>query len=187
MTMISKRILLGREEQSPKVLVFSPVLAWSAKRLRFRGKPNLEQTAQGVTLTEALIATIMFGVAAAVVLPLLFSYQNGSLKNELKLGAVAVTQQILDDLRRVDVTTIPSSGTFQTLSPPFPATPGRPLTNIAYLGKNYRASVTYCQRTPSPCDANTRQIQVDVFQAGGSSEPIYSVETLFTKFETPAP
>lgn len=155
--------------------------------LRLMAQPSTTKAIQGVTLAEALIATIMFGVAAAVVLPLLFSYQNGSLKNELRLGAVAISQQVLDDLRRVDVTDIPSSGTFQTLSPPYPASPGRPLTNLSYLGKTYRASVTYCQRTPSPCDSNTRQIQVQVFQAGGSSEPIYTVETLFTRFQPPAP
>jgi type II secretory pathway pseudopilin PulG len=137
---------------------------------------------QGLTLVEVIIATIFFGVAVAVVMPGFMNFQTTTISNEGKLGAVAISQQILDQLRRVDPSTLPSAGTSTSMPS------GTSTTDMNYLGKQYSAVITYCpspapNSPPSPCDANTRQIQVQVSLYG---KPIYTVETLFTKFETPS-
>jgi Tfp pilus assembly protein PilV len=132
---------------------------------------------KGLTLIEAIIATLFFGVTVSVVLPGFMNFQTSTLRNEGELGAVAVSQQILDELRRVEVTSLPSSGTTTTL-------PSGASTTKLYLGKEYSAAISYCPRIPTDCDANTRQIQVQVSLHG---KPIYTVETLFAKFETPNP
>ncbi len=137
-----------------------------------------QSSQQGLTLAEAILATLFFGVAVAVVLPGFMNFQTSTLRNEGELGAVAISQQILDQIRRADVTTLPSSGTSTTLPS------GASIAVYSYLGKQYSAVISYCEQTPQDCDAKTRQIQVKVSLYG---KPVYTAETLFTKFETPTP
>lgn len=136
-------------------------------------KTKLPRPEDGVTLIEAIIATIMFSLAIFTVVPTLSQFQLQAATNEDRANAVAISQQILDLIRLVDVESLPSSGTYSTL-PDNSST-----TNMAYRGQAYTASITYCQNS-SLCGTKARQIIIQVSQNGNA---LYSVETLYTKFQ----
>jgi type II secretory pathway pseudopilin PulG len=127
----------------------------------------------GITLVEALISAVMFSLAAFVVVPTFTQFQLQAATNEDRSAAVAVSQQVLDAVRRADTATLPSSGSVTTLPD------GTSTSSLNYRGESFKATITYCQ-TSSLCNANSRQVIVQVAQNGRT---IYTVETLFTKFE----
>ncbi len=135
----------------------------------------------GLTLVETLVSMLIFLAVIGGLLPVYMTYRLQTLQTPVRNGAVAVSQQIMDEVRRVrDVELLPGSGQ-QTQTPQ-----GRSLTNLSAYGKTYRAQLHYCDR-PNFCDENSRQIRVSVFQVfsngTASSTPVYEVSSIYTKFE----
>lgn len=128
---------------------------------------------QGLTLVEALVALVILLIALATVVPFFLNNQVSTIRNEIRLGAVSVSQRIMDELRRTDAASLPSSGSATTLPS------GGTTTSLNYAGKTYSATITYCQTT-TLCDANSRQILVQVFHGG---QNVYQVETVYTRLE----
>ncbi len=137
---------------------------------------SLNHSEAGVTLVEAIIASMMFSLTVFAVVPTLTQFQLQAATNEDRSAAVAVAQQVLDSIRRTPADALPSSGATTTL-PSYVG--GGSTSNLPYRGQYYDATITYCQTT-SLCDTNSRQVVVQVAQNG---RYIYKVETLFTKFE----
>lgn len=134
---------------------------------------HLRQSEEGVTLVEAIISTIIFSLAVFTVVPTLTQFQLQAATNESRANAVAISQQILDSIRLIDVQTLPTTGSLTALPN------GDLISDISFRNNIYDATVTYCFDS-TLCDENTRQIIVQVSQDG---KQIYSVETLYTKFE----
>lgn len=122
---------------------------------------------QGLTLVESVVSLLIFFVALAGIVPVFLNYTISTINNEKRTAAIAVSQQVLDGLRRVDVATLPDTSTPITLS------------NVNYMGKTYTPTVTYCQNEQY-CDTNSRHILLQVSHNGNQ---VYQAETVFTKFE----
>lgn len=137
------------------------------------------QSEKGLTLVEAVVSILIFFVALGGIVPISLNYSLAAIRNEQKTGAIAISQQILDELRQVDASTLPDGNTTATTLPP--GTSGESLVHVPFMGKEYSSQITYCQTaSASYCDANSRHIKIEVFRDGQS---IYEVETVYTKFE----
>jgi type II secretory pathway pseudopilin PulG len=165
--------------------------------------PTIRQSQRretGITLVETMVSLLIFLAVLAGIVPAYMTYRLQSIRNPVRLGAVSVSQQILDEIREVrDVNALPNDGVVKTTATP--STPGLPalpalrrntdLTNLTAYGKNYSAQVIYCETTPvdksSYCSLNARYIHVLVFQRFNngtvSDNPVYEVSTVYTKFE----
>jgi type II secretory pathway pseudopilin PulG len=157
-------------------------------------KQNRQEEA-GITLVETMVSLIIFLAVLAGLVPAYVSYRLKSIQNPVRLGAVSVSQQILDEIREVrDVNALPNDGVAKTTATPStPTLPALPalrrntdLTNLTAYGKNYSAQVIYCDK-PKYCSTNARHIHVLVFQkfsnGSVSTNPVYEVSTIYTKLE----
>lgn len=144
----------------------------------------------GITLVETMVSLLIFLAVLSGIIPAYMSYRLQSINNPVRIGAVAVSQQILDEIRQVkDVNTLPNDGLVKTTTAPSPR--NTDVTNLSAYGKNYSAQIVYCETAPvdksTYCSLNARYISVKVYQkfSNGSlsSAPVYEVSTVYTKFE----
>jgi type II secretory pathway pseudopilin PulG len=141
--------------------------------------PSMKRGAtQGFTLIEAAVGIIIIGAMSALMFPLFVGYKTLTIKNDVRLGASAVSQRVIDDLRRANVRNLPTSGTFESLPAP-PDGTGESTSIMTYKGKTYRVAITYCNPS-TDCDATTRRILVRTY-FGDDSIPIFQLETLYTE------
>jgi type II secretory pathway pseudopilin PulG len=136
----------------------------------------------GLTLVETVVSLLVFLAVLTGVVPAYLHYRLQAVQNPVRIGAVAVSQQILEATRQLRaVDTLPSSGSSNTM-------PGSSssLTNMSAYGKTYSAEIYYCEK-PDFCDEKSRYIRVAVFQKFGdgslSRTPAYEVSTIFTKLD----
>ena len=138
--------------------------------------PTLPQSCgpqQGLTLVETLAAMMVFLVALGGIVPLFMTYTASSIRNEVSTGAIAVSQEIMDELRQADASTLPESGTTTEL----PSTES--IATVTHLGIEYNPTISYCE-DHIYCDENSRHIKIRVRQNG---EPVYEIENVYTKLE----
>jgi type II secretory pathway pseudopilin PulG len=152
---------------------------------------------KGFTLVEAIVGLVMFGAALGGLLPLIMVSRTLALQSDSRVGAIAVAQQVMDSLRQIDVTCIPSTGTNVTklpdrACPTTPTSTGDSIASLPYKGKTYSATVTYCANSSTYCDTTTRLIRVRVFQDGNTADvparpatatPIYQLETIYARLQ----
>lgn len=141
------------------------------------------QASEGITLVETMVSLLIFLAVVAGVVPIYTTYRLQTLKNPVRTGAIAVSQQIMDELRQQPINTLPSSGVSDITSPG-----GTALTNKSSYDKKFNAKIFFCEATKTQfCDTNSRYIRVAVFQAFDngtvSDAPVYEVSTIYTKFE----
>jgi type II secretory pathway pseudopilin PulG len=141
------------------------------------------QSEAGLTLVETVVSLLVFLAVIAGVVPAYLTYRLQALQNPVRTGAVAVSQQVMEDIRQITaVNDLPSSGS----SNQTPAPKNKALNNLSAYGKTYSATIYYCEKATF-CDPNSRYIRVAVFQKFGDgslgSAPVYEVSTIYTKFE----
>lgn len=121
---------------------------------------------KGTTLIEALVAMLVLALAATAILPAFVTQMDASNMSEERTTAVAASQQVLEALRLVDPTTLPSSGS----SAP----------QMVVVGPHAFSVVTrYCV-TATYCNATARHVVAEVYLDGVK---VYDAETVFTKLE----
>jgi type II secretory pathway pseudopilin PulG len=133
----------------------------------------------GFTLVETIVGMVMFLAISLSVLPVFGVYRTATIRNDMRIGAIAVSQQIADTVRQQDIATLPSSGTLSTL----PTSTADSLNSLSYKGKTYAANITYCQNN-TYCDTASRHITIRVFPYGDTAQtPLYQLETVYTKLQ----
>jgi type II secretory pathway pseudopilin PulG len=142
------------------------------------------QPCAGITLVETLVSLLIFFAVVAGVVPIYTTYRLQTLRNPVRIGAIAVSQQIMDELRQQPINTLPNSGFVSDVTSPA----GTTLTNKSSYNKKFNAKIFFCEAAKTQfCDPNSRYIRVAVFQAfeNGtvSDTPVYEVSTIYTKFE----
>jgi type II secretory pathway pseudopilin PulG len=159
-------------------------------RMKNSRQRNNQPQENGLTLVETMVSLLIFLAVLAGIVPAYMSYRLQSIKNPVRLGAVSVSQQILDEIRQVrDVNILPNDGLAKTTT--FPSPRNTDLANLKAYGKNYSAQVIYCETTPIDksgyCNLNSRYIRVLIFQkfnnGSVSDNPVYEVSTVYTKFD----
>ncbi|MBS3933627.1 MAG: prepilin-type N-terminal cleavage/methylation domain-containing protein [Truepera sp.] len=119
---------------------------------------------KGFTLIEAVIAVAILAIILASVIPAFVNYLNINTASEVRTGAVAVAQRLLDDLRAVSAW--PPSGT---------------VTTVATGQRAYSAILTHSQFCyGGRCFSGARRVRVEVSYAGRT---YYQVETVFTQLD----
>ncbi len=142
------------------------------------------KTEAGISLVETLVALLIFLAVLAGVVPVYLNSQLKALQNPVRTGAVSVSQKVLDEIRQVsDVERLPKDGTIENQTPQ-----GNSLDNLSAYDKLYSAKIIYCEASyASLCDNKSRHVHVQIFQkfSNGttSTQPVYEVSTLYTKFD----
>ncbi|NJN72785.1 MAG: type II secretion system protein [Limnothrix sp. RL_2_0] len=139
-----------------------------------RTKYSAEFQEQGFSLVEAIGALLILTITFAIAGPLFLTQTKSNIKNEIRTGAVSVSQQILDDLRLENNLTLGETSE----------------DNIESLGKFYNYTQFICtdQPTFNNDSSVTCPITVDVnnpiryilLQVKYYEETIYTVETIYT-------
>lgn len=116
----------------------------------------------GFGLIEAIVALVVLGVALTALLPALANTISINTTSDLRTGAVAVAQEVLDDLRS-DGDNWPTSGTTTELDT------GRAVYTYELEHEQY------CE--DGDCFDGARAVTIAVAHNG---QVLYEVETIFT-------
>ncbi|MFB9993201.1 prepilin-type N-terminal cleavage/methylation domain-containing protein [Deinococcus oregonensis] len=119
---------------------------------------------QGFSLVELLVTMAILGIIIGVMLTAIASNTQLNSKTEQTAQATVAAQQVLDDTRTSDPSTLPLSG-------------ADPVDIVNVGGRDYKVTLRYCVPTPNYCSGNARQIQATVEYGG---KPLFTVETVFT-------
>ncbi len=123
------------------------------------------KSSKGFTLIEVLVALCIFSIVCVATAPAFINHASANTNSERKTTAINFAQNILDDLRKKDVTNLLSSGSEE-------------ITNTID-SKNLIAKVSYCTKS-TYCSTASRHILVEVFF---NDKNIYSVETVYTQLK----
>lgn len=124
----------------------------------------------GMTIIEVLVAMVILGVVTAFYASSLALNTSYITDSEHKSEALLAAQEVLDDLRLVRTSTMPTTLTSSSSQ------------NVTIGGTTYGVVVTYCAITtycPPTASDGSRHILVTVTLAG---KEIYAIETVFTEF-----
>jgi type II secretory pathway pseudopilin PulG len=147
-------------------------------KIRLKPKQN-----DGFTLVETVAGMVIFMVASTAIIPIFMTYKLSTVRNDTRIGAVAVAQQIMDTLRSTDITTLrnPNINTLGTSTSLPTAAGGASLNSLSYKGKTYSATITYCE-VASYCGTNSKHIKVKVYPQGNTAnDPIFELETVYAR------
>ena len=132
---------------------------------------------KGFTLTESLVSMIILSITLTIMFPafMIFAMENADKRN--MSDAIALSNNVLDNLRRSRITTVPLGNT---------------VTTKEYSGKTYRINQYVCVElsnvnatTPTCNTASSnsypsRDILIRIEKSSSPYEKIYQVETVFS-------
>ncbi|MFM7571974.1 MAG: type II secretion system protein [Snowella sp.] len=132
---------------------------------------------RGFTLTESLVSMIILSITLTIMLPafMIFAMENADKRN--MSDAIALSNNVLDNLRRSRITTVPLGNT---------------VTTKEYSGKTYRINQYVCvdlsnvnAATPTCNTASSnsypsRDILIRIQKGSSPHEQMYQVETVFS-------
>ena len=118
---------------------------------------------KGFTLIEALVAMGFFAFVSAFMAPAFILHLKTNTVSEQRNGAIAIAQQILEELRSGDPSAMPNSGTQNQT---------RTLDS-----RTYSIDTIYCA-TATYCTSRSRHIGIKVSYQG---KVVYQLETAYAK------
>ena len=142
---------------------------------------TLSNVQQGFSLLETIVSLLILLAALSGIIPLYLISRLQVIEGEIETGAIAVSEQVLENLRKEfndvdDIDLIPSNGQPQTVLP----ASDQSIATISHMGKEYKPTITYCE-TPKYCDTYSRHIKI---QVNFNGENVYETETIYTKLES---
>ncbi len=117
---------------------------------------------QGFGIIEAVVAMAILLVVLAAIVPVFLHYLKTNTATEIRSQAMAVAQEVLEELRLRDPRTLPTSGT---------TTQDR-----IRDGRTFTVVVNYCAEA-SLCFGNARHLTLEVRYEG---KKVYALETVYT-------
>jgi prepilin-type N-terminal cleavage/methylation domain-containing protein len=146
----------------------------SLKIVSLIGKPI---KSKGFTLTESLVSMMILSITLTVMFPafMIFAMENADKRN--MSDAIALSNNVLDNLRRSRITTVPLGNT---------------VTTKEYSGKSYRINQYVCvdlsnvNATTPTCTTTSsnsypsRDILIRIEKGSSPYEQVYQVETVFS-------
>ena len=121
---------------------------------------------RGFTLLEALVAMAILGIALAGLVPSFQSFMDANSLSEQRSNAVAAAQEVMEGLRQLDPSGLPSTGNSSVQA-------------VTVGNHEYEVVATYCVET-SYCSSAARHIVLEVSFAG---KTVYTVESVFTRLQ----
>jgi hypothetical protein len=98
------------------------------------------------------------------VAPAFATFLDATGRNEVRSGAAAAGQQVLEELRHEDPMTMPTSGT-------------SPIRIVTIDGREYEVQTTFCV-VAAYCSWNSRHLFVEV---NHGTDTVFTAETVFTR------
>ncbi len=125
---------------------------------------------KGFTVLEVLVALALLAVVIASASSSLVTHQSYNHDGEVRSEAAIAAQTVLDEIRQLDIKTLPTSG-FEN-----------PRIKTLNSNRPYSVVVTYCANL-TLCSSNTvRHLSVEVKHR---DKVVYNTETVFTDLGTP--
>lgn len=121
---------------------------------------------RGFTVLEAILAMSILAIALVGVLPSFGTMLDANTLSETRSDAVAAAQLVVEDLRRQDMTELPSTGS-------------SPVFFIELGSREFEGRIHYCP-DPTYCTPGSRFLVVEIFFGGRT---VYRVETVFTQLQ----
>lgn len=136
-----------------------------------------KSTTKGFSLVEAIGALLILTITLSITGPLFLTQSKNNINNDIRTGAVSLSQQVLDDLRLEDS-----------------LTPGETTqSNIESLGKTYNYKRYICTDKPTVNNDNTvtcstvvdesNPIRYILVQINYHDKTVYTVETIYTDLQ----
>ena len=119
--------------------------------------------ARGFTLIEALIGVAILAVVLAGIVPAFLSYLRVNNQSDVRGGAVAAAESVLDNLRQTPIAAWGPSGT---------------VLNASGGDRTYEVTVLYCTASLPYCSSDTRHVEAVVRYQG---KVYYDVQTVYTR------
>jgi len=121
---------------------------------------------EAFTLVEVMVAMSIFLIVTSMMMPAFTMHLKVNTNSEIRNGAIAVGQQMLDGIRSQDPGTLPSSGTSA-------------LVNYNGGERTYQGQYTYCAIS-SYCTTRSRHLKVRVLY---KNQEVFNAETVFTRLK----
>lgn len=122
---------------------------------------------QGFSLLEAMVSLLILFAMMAGLLPVFMTWRLNTVNNRIKTGAIAISQQVLDQLRQ-NANNVADW-----------ATDGTETDTFEYEGREYTTQITYCN-DDSRCSNTSRQVQLEVIY---NNDTVYTIETVYASFD----
>jgi type II secretory pathway pseudopilin PulG len=114
---------------------------------------------------EVLMSMVLLGIVGSGIAPGLLLNFKAITRNELRSEAIAAAQEVLDDLRTQDPTTLPNSQVEEEDS-------------ITINNRDFLVTTIYCLDENICASGRSRHITLEVEY---KNEEIYEIETVFTQ------
>ena len=122
----------------------------------------------GFTLVEVIVALAIMGVVIAASTTSFMTHLRANYSAEIVFEGEQATQSVIDDLRYVEVSSLPDSGT------------DAPRSISMNELRDFQVYVTYCPEEVYCSSDMVRHLRV---RADYRGEAVYETETVFTQFE----
>ena len=117
------------------------------------------------TLLEVLVSLSIFSIVSAAIGVAFVTHLKVNMQQELRSGAFSAAQQVLDELRVQDPSTMPTSGSDA-------------VRTLIVGDRIYSVAVSYCSPATYCTSSHIRSIHVGVTHAGKSQ---YQVDTVYSQ------
>jgi prepilin-type N-terminal cleavage/methylation domain-containing protein len=118
---------------------------------------------RGFSLIESLVALAILSILLGSLIPMFYYYSHTNTHSEIRMEAVSVAQQLLDEYRQDNPSSMPSSGSTTS--------------SVVMNNRTFSVQTIYCSNA-SYCGPNTRHITIEVDYNG---QRIYRTETVYTQ------
>ena len=122
-------------------------------------------SSEGFTLLEVLVSMVIFAIASAAMAQSFLTHLTMNNRSERRSEAIASAQQVLDQIRTEDPTSLPVSGSVA------------PVT-VVMGPRTYTVTATYCGENTFCTSNNIRHIGI---QVAYRNTVIYEVETVYSQ------
>jgi prepilin-type N-terminal cleavage/methylation domain-containing protein len=119
---------------------------------------------KGFTLLEALIAMAILAIVLAGLVTNFQAFLDANSASEEMSNALAAAQQVIEEMRHVEPSTLPESGTSAV--------------EVVQVGDHEYEVVTHYCLVADYCSAASRHIVIEVGFAGRT---VYTIETVFSR------
>jgi prepilin-type N-terminal cleavage/methylation domain-containing protein len=119
----------------------------------------------GFTLLEVMAAMLIFGLILGGMAPVFSRLVKRNTQMEIRGGAIAAAERVLDSIRLEDPSTLPASGSDA-------------VRTITIDNRDFAVTATYCADATFCSSSNSRHISVDVTHNGDRT---FEVQTVFTQ------
>ncbi len=122
-------------------------------------------TQRGFTILEVLVSLSIFSIASVAIAKSFTNHLAFNKQAERRSGAITAVQQVLDGLRVLDPSTLPTTGTSAA-------------QNVTVGNKTYAVTTQYCRITSYCSSANVRFLTVKAKYRGTDQ---YTVDTIYSQ------